>query len=83
MCGFKAFKRDVILTLVEEMGYDKSLRRGIFWDTELFIRARRRGYKVKEIPIVWNERRKTALFFKREIKTAGYILNFMRRILFD
>jgi hypothetical protein len=51
MRAFKAFKRDVILKLVDEMGYDKSLRRGIFWDMELLIRARRHGYRIKEIPI--------------------------------
>ena len=55
MCGFKAFKREVILTLVEEMGYDKSLKRGVFWDTELLVRAIRHGYKIKEIPILWRE----------------------------
>lgn len=80
MCGFKAFKRDVILKLVEEMGYDKSLKRGIFWDTELLVRAHRHGYKIKEIPIWWRERHKTALSFNREVKALGYIFNFMYRI---
>jgi len=77
MCGFKAFKRDVILKLVEEMGYDKSLRRGVFWDTELIVRARRHGYKIKEIPIWWRERKKTALNFKREKSAFAYMLCFM------
>ena len=80
LCGFKAFKKDVILKLVDEMGYDESLTRGVFWDTELLIRARRHGYKIKEIPIWWSEREKSALYFKRELKTIGYILKFMRKL---
>lgn len=79
MCGFKAFKRGLILKLVDEMGYDKSLRRGIFWDTELLIRARRHGYTIKEIPIWWRGRNKTALSFNREIKAIPYICSFIRR----
>ena len=78
MCGFKAFRKDVIVALIDEMGYDTSLRRGIFWDTELLIRARRHGYTIKEIPIWWRERNKTALFFEREIKALGYIFDFIR-----
>jgi len=77
MCGFKAFKREVVLRLVDEMGYDESLRRGIFWDAELLIRARRKGYSIKEIPILWKERRKSALNFRREIRTVGYIFEFL------
>lgn len=80
LCGFKAFKKDVILNLVDGMGYDKSLTRGVFWDTEMLIRARRRGYKIKEIPIWWRERKKSALYFKRELKTIGYIFKFMIKL---
>jgi hypothetical protein len=77
MCGFKAFKKDVILKLVEEMGYDRSLTRGIFWDTELLIRAQRRGFKIKEIPIWWMERNTSKLYFNREIRAIRYILGFL------
>lgn len=79
MCGFKAFKKDVILKLVEEMGYDKSLKRGIFWDTELLVQARRNNYTIKEIPIYWKERKKSSLYFRREVKTLGYIFYFFRK----
>lgn len=78
MCGFKAFKRDVILKLVDEMGYDLTLKRGIFWDTELLLRALEHGYTIKEIPIWWNERNKSALSFKRDISSAAYILKFYK-----
>ena len=80
MCGFKAFKREVILRLVEEMGYDRSLKRGIFWDTELLVRAVQRGYKIKEIPIWWKERNKSALYFRREIRSLFYALRLIRKL---
>jgi len=79
LCGFKAFKRDVILRLVEEMGYDTSLRRGVFWDTELLVRAIGEGYRIKEIPIWWRERNKSALYFRREIKALFYMIAFMKK----
>jgi len=78
LCGFKAFKRVVIIGLVEEMGFDKSFKRGIFWDTELLLRAARKGYSIKEIPIFWQDRNKTALSFRKEIKSLGYIYRFWR-----
>lgn len=77
MCGFKAFRKDVILKLVEEMGYDESLTRGIFWDVELLIRAQRHNYTTREIPIWWKERKKSALNLNKEIKTIGYVLKFV------
>ena len=65
---------------MEEIGYDKSLTRGIFWDTEILIRAHRHGYEIKEIPIWWSERKKSALYFIRELKTIGYVLRFIMKL---
>ena len=76
MCGFKAFKREAALSLAQEAGYDESLRRGIFWDTEILVRARQKGYDIKEIPIWWRERKKSALSFNREIKALPCIIKF-------
>jgi glycosyltransferase involved in cell wall biosynthesis len=81
-CGFKAFKRNVILKLVDEMGYDASLNRGVFWDTELIVRALRDGYSVKEIPVWWTEKRKSSLYFGREIRALQYIAKFFWEINF-
>ena len=78
MCGFKAFKRKVILTLVEEMGYDKSLKRGVFWDTELLVRAIRHGYKIKEIPILWRERKKALYILSERYPLLVTSLNFIK-----
>lgn len=76
MCGFKAFKKDVVLSLVQEMDFDNTLCRGIFWDTELIVRARRKRYVIKEIPIWWKERKKTALCFNREVRAVPFIVRF-------
>ena len=49
-CGFKAFSAQIvknIVPLTEDNGW--------FWDTELMILARRKGYKILEIPVAWEE----------------------------
>ncbi len=47
-CGFKAFKREPVLELLDEVEATHW-----FWDTEIMVRANRRGYKIKEIPVEW------------------------------
>ncbi|RLI79007.1 glycosyltransferase family 2 protein [Archaeoglobales archaeon] len=49
-CGFKAFRRDVVLELGK-----KAKDNHWFWDTEILVLAQRSGYKVKEIPVEWRE----------------------------
>ncbi len=49
-CGFKAFRKDLVLPLIEEIE-----DREWFWDAELLVRAQRKGLKVVEIPIEWEE----------------------------
>ena len=76
ICGFKAFKKGIILKLVKESGEDKTRTRSVFWDTELLIRARCHKIRIKEIPVCWQEAEKSALNFKREIKMVPYIIKF-------
>jgi glycosyltransferase involved in cell wall biosynthesis len=47
-CGFKAFKREPLMQLLDKVGANHW-----FWDTEILVRAHRRGYKIKEIPVSW------------------------------
>jgi len=47
-CGFKAFQREVLLPLLDEVTANHW-----FWDTETLVRAQRKGFKVKEIPVEW------------------------------
>jgi glycosyltransferase AglD len=53
-CGFKAFRREPLLQLLPEVGASHW-----FWDTELLVRASRKGYRIKEIPIEWEGGRET------------------------
>ena len=53
-CGFKAFKRDPVLALLDEVEAPHW-----FWDTEIMVRAHRRGYKIKEIAVEWKSGRDT------------------------
>lgn len=49
-CGCKVFHRDLILDLLDEVEPD-----GWFWDTEMIVRAKLKGYSVIEIPCIWRE----------------------------
>lgn len=53
-CGFKAFKKSVVLKLNEMSKSDYW-----FWDTEILILAQRYGYTVKEFPVEWKEGKET------------------------
>jgi glycosyltransferase involved in cell wall biosynthesis len=47
-CGFKAFKREPVLAILDEVEATHW-----FWDTEMMVRASHRGFKIKEIPVEW------------------------------
>ena len=47
-CGFKSFRRSSFFAIM-----DKVKDMHWFWDTELFVRAQRAGYRVKEFPVDW------------------------------
>ncbi|MDP2789755.1 MAG: glycosyltransferase [bacterium] len=51
-CGFKAIRKDVALQLLPLVRDTKW-----FFDTELLVRAERRGLRVVEIPVSWVETR--------------------------
>ena len=61
-CGFKAFKRDVILNIIK---YVKDNH--WFWDTEVLVLAQRMGYKIKEIPVKWKQSEDTKVKFVKDI----------------
>jgi hypothetical protein len=50
-CGFKAVRTNVALRLLNELE-DTHL----FWDTELLVRAQRKGYRVKELAVRWEDK---------------------------
>jgi glycosyltransferase involved in cell wall biosynthesis len=49
-CGFKAFNRSRLLPVLEEITDTHW-----FWDTEVLVRAQRKGYLIAEIPVLWHE----------------------------
>ncbi len=49
-CGFKLFRKDV-LDIFEEQTID-----GFGFDFEILYIARKKGYKIKEIPVKWKEK---------------------------
>lgn len=73
-CGFKAFRKNVILDLIKKIGYDSKFIRGWFWDADILINAERMGYKIKQIPITWNAGKASSFRVKREIKMIPYII---------
>ena len=67
-CGCKAFHRDLIRNLLKEVKSD-----GWFWDTEMIVRAKLKGYPVAEIPCTWSEpsNRKSKVNLFRDAITMG------------
>lgn len=64
--GFKAFKRQPTLQLLDEVS-----ARHWFWDTEILVRAQRKGYKIKEIPVEWKSGRKTKVNLFKDSYNMG------------
>ncbi len=65
-CGFKSFKRD---SLFEIMDTVKDTH--WFWDTELFVRAQRAGYRVKEFPVEWKHGGTTKVNLVKDVFGMG------------
>jgi len=62
-CGFKSFSRKLVTTLSIEAKSDSW-----FWDTEVIVVAKKLGYRVKEIPIYWTEKKGKKTPLKRLAK---------------
>ncbi|WP_254838695.1 flippase-like domain-containing protein [Natronomonas marina] len=65
-CGFKAFDREALLALVDDVEDDHW-----FWDTEVLVRAQRAGYEIKEFPVEWEPRGDTTVDLVRDIFGMG------------
>jgi glycosyltransferase involved in cell wall biosynthesis len=65
-CGFKGFKREPTLLLLDEVNAGHW-----FWDTEIFVRAQRKGYKIKEIAVEWHTGRKTKVNLFKDSYNMG------------
>jgi glycosyltransferase involved in cell wall biosynthesis len=65
-CGFKAFKREPTMQLLDEVSAAHW-----FWDTEIMVRAQRKGYQIKEIPVEWQSGRKTKVNLFKDSYNMG------------
>jgi glycosyltransferase involved in cell wall biosynthesis len=65
-CGFKAFKREPTLQLIDHVAAHHW-----FWDTEILVRAQRNGNKIKEIPVEWKSGRKTKVNLFKDSYNMG------------
>jgi len=75
-CGFKAFKREALLPLLDEVAAVHW-----FWDTELIVRASRKGYAIKEIPVEWQGQRETKVhLLKDSCSMAGQAVKLWWRL---
>jgi len=79
-CGFKAFKSEKIKKVIRDMGYDKKLKRGWFWDAELLLRAQKEGYSIKEFPVFWEAGKQSSFNFERELRIVKYLPNIYKKI---
>jgi hypothetical protein len=65
-CGFKAFDRDALLKLMPAV-QDQHW----FWDTEVLVKAQRRGLRVKEFPVNWEPKGDTKVDLVRDVFGMG------------
>ncbi len=65
-CGFKAFDREALLALLDEVEDDHW-----FWDTEVLVRAQRAGYEIREFPVEWEPKGDTKVDFVRDVLGMG------------
>ncbi|MCX9080339.1 MAG: glycosyltransferase family 2 protein [Candidatus Methanoperedens sp.] len=65
-CGFKSFRRETMFALMDEIKDTHW-----FWDTELFVRAQRAGYRVKEFPVVWKHGGTTKVNLVKDVFGMG------------
>lgn len=75
-CGFKAARREALLEILNEVNATHW-----FWDTELLVRASRRGYKVKEIPVEWTHKGQTKVrLIKDTIEMGGQVVTLWQQL---
>ena len=65
-CGFKALDREAFEALRHEVADDHW-----FWDTELLVRAQRRGYRVREFPVEWEPKGDSSVDLVRDVLGMG------------
>ncbi|MFH5797636.1 flippase-like domain-containing protein [Haladaptatus sp. CMAA 1911] len=65
-CGFKAFDRTALFDVLEGVEDNHW-----FWDTEVLVRAQRKGYKIKEFSVDWTPKGDTKVDLVRDVFGMG------------
>ncbi|MFB6168593.1 MAG: flippase-like domain-containing protein [Haloferacaceae archaeon] len=65
-CGFKALSREAFEALRHDVEDDHW-----FWDTELLVRAQRRGFRVAEFPVEWTPKGDSKVDLVRDVLGMG------------
>ncbi len=65
-CGFKAFDREALHSLLPEVEDGHW-----FWDTEVLVRAQRRGYRIRELSVEWTPGEGTTVDPVRDVLGMG------------
>lgn len=82
-CGFKAFKRKVAMEIFPQLAVFKIAKEQVGWrvsayDVELLFLVEKHGYKIIEIPVVWEDldisKGKKRSFVKESIEMAKEII---------
>lgn len=78
-CGFKAFKRESLFKIMDTVKDTHW-----FWDTELFVRGQRSGFKVREFPVEWKHSGTTKVNLVKDVFGMGsQILRLWYEFLWD
>ncbi|PSP72954.1 glycosyl transferase [Halobacteriales archaeon QS_3_64_16] len=65
-CGFKAFDREALYALLDDVEDDHW-----FFDTEVLVRAQRAGYSVREFPVEWTPKGDSKVDLVRDVLGMG------------
>jgi glycosyltransferase involved in cell wall biosynthesis len=68
-CGFKGFNKAYIIPLLPTIKSDHW-----FWDTEILVRAQRKGFQVAEFPVHWRAGKGTTVKVKDIFEMGSSIL---------
>ncbi|RLG34992.1 glycosyltransferase family 2 protein [Methanosarcinales archaeon] len=73
-CGFKAFRRDMLFEIIDELEDEHW-----FWDTELLVLAQKKGYRIHEFPVKWVDGEMTKVNLSSDTFEMGSKIFAMRR----
>ncbi|MFC7081135.1 flippase-like domain-containing protein [Halorussus caseinilyticus] len=65
-CGFKAFDRTALFDVLDDVEDEHW-----FWDTEVLVRAQRRGYDIKEFAVDWTPKGDSKVDIVRDVFGMG------------